>query len=254
VLRRSETAAQPSSPQISIYKPKVCFFPLVFAFALSVLLSPAGRGGEEWRRRITGRWRLESSRGLTLPVFWCDTDERPRSGELKPLRWGMILFAPLAEVLRNKHSWPQSSVLHVINIDLAGRGGEEEDEDGVDDAVFCDQFLPNLWEAIFLSRPKATPWPIQVPATDSGDSTSFARPFLRFAVAYYGCVEASGSVPAFSHDGGVADLWLDGGEREGPDCFSSSFSEVFSANARDLCVFLDPMRSFVIFCTSTVWI
>jgi hypothetical protein len=89
---------------------------------------------------------------------------------------------------------------------------------------------------------------------DSGESTSFARPFLRFAVAYYGCVEASGSVPASSHDGGVADLWLDDGEREGPDCVSSSLSEVFSANARDLYVYLDLMGSFVIFYTSTVWI
>jgi hypothetical protein len=89
---------------------------------------------------------------------------------------------------------------------------------------------------------------------DSGESTSFARPFLRFAVAYYGCVEASGSVPTSSHDGGVADLWFDDGEREGPDCVSSSLSEVFSANARDLYVYLDLMGSFVIFYTSTVWI
>jgi hypothetical protein len=87
---------------------------------------------------------------------------------------------------------------------------------------------------------------------DSGKSTSFARSFMRFAVAYYGCMEASGFVPASLHDGGVADLWLDGGEREGPDCFSSSFSEVFSANARDLYVFLYFMGSFVTFCTSTV--
>jgi hypothetical protein len=71
----------------------------------------------------------------------------------------------------------------------------------------------SVWEAIFLSRSKATPWPIQVSAMDSGDSTSVARFFMRFAVAYYGCVEASGSVPASSHDGGVADLWLDGGKR-----------------------------------------
>jgi hypothetical protein len=37
------------------------------------------------------------------------------------------------------------------------------------------------------------------------------------------------------------------------DCVSSSLSEVFSANARDLYVYLDLMGSFVMFCTSTVW-
>jgi hypothetical protein len=87
---------------------------------------------------------------------------------------------------------------------------------------------------------------------DSGDSTSVVRFFLRVAAAYYGCVEASGFVPASSHDGGVAALWLDGGEREGPVCFSISFSEVFSVNARGLYVFLDLMGSFVSSCTATV--
>jgi hypothetical protein len=137
VRRWSETAALVSSPRISTNKPKVFLFSLVFAFALSVLLSPAGRGGEEWGRRISGRWKPLRRRGL-LPVFWCDTDERPRSGEVKPLRWGWNSFTPLAEALRNKHCWPQSSVLDILNIDLAGSGGEEEDEDGVD---FCDQFI-----------------------------------------------------------------------------------------------------------------
>nr|XP_051221467.1 uncharacterized protein LOC127339687 [Lolium perenne] len=128
-----------------------------------------------------------------------------------------------------------------------GRGGEGRRR--------CARFSADgMWEAIFLSRSKATPWPIQLPAMDSGESTSFARPFLRFAVAYYGCVEASGSVPASSHDGGVADLWLDGGEREGPDCVLSSLSEIFSANARDLYVYLHLMGSFIIFCTSSVLI
>jgi hypothetical protein len=103
------------------------------------------------------------------------------------------------------------------------------------------------WEAIFLSiisaadgsrsTSKAKPWPTQKPAKDSGESTSFVRPFLRSAAAYYGCVEASGSIPASSHDGGVADLWLGGGEREGSDCVSQSLIEVFSVNARDLYVF-----------------
>jgi hypothetical protein len=119
------------------------------------------------------------------------------------------------------------------------------------------------WEAIFLSitsaadgsRPtsKANPWPIQKPAKGSGESTSFVRPLLRSAVAYYVCTEASGFIPASTHDGGVADLRLGGGEREGSDCVFPFFSEVFSVNAEDLYVFSDLMGSFVIICTSTVW-
>jgi hypothetical protein len=80
----------------------------------------------------------------------------------------------------------QSSILDVLNINLAGRGGEEEDEEGVDGVDFCDQVLPS-WEAIFWSnisaedgcRPtsKANPWPIQQPVKGSSEhSTSFVRP------------------------------------------------------------------------------
>jgi hypothetical protein len=58
-------------------------------------------------------------------------------------------------------------------------------------------------------------------------------------------------VPASGHGGGVAVLWLDGGEREGPDCFVLSFSEVFSTNARDLYVICNLMGSFVTICKST---
>jgi hypothetical protein len=43
--------------------------------------------------------------------------------------------------------------------------------------------------------------------------------------------------PASVHDGGSSDLRLDGGEREGPNCISSSFSKVFSVFTRDLCVY-----------------
>lgn len=103
------------------------------------------------------------------------------------------------------------------------------------------------WEAVLLSitsaagccRPtsKATIWPIQKPVKGSDISlTSFVRPLSRFAAALDACTEASGLVPASGHGGGVADLRLGGGEREGPDCVSSSASEVFSANVRDPCV------------------
>jgi hypothetical protein len=79
------------------------------------------------------------------------------------------------------------------------------------------------------------------------------RFFWRSATAYYGCVEASGFVPASAHDGCVVDLRLGGRAREGPDCFSLFLSEVFSANNRDLYVYSDLMGSFVITYTSTVW-
>ncbi|KAK1692988.1 hypothetical protein QYE76_009685 [Lolium multiflorum] len=71
-----------------------------------------------------------------------------------------------------------ASILDVLIIDLAGRGGEEEDEDDVDGVDFCDQVMLS-WEAIFWSnisaadgsRPtsEANPWPIQKPAKDSGE-------------------------------------------------------------------------------------
>jgi hypothetical protein len=76
---------------------------------------------------------------------------------------------------------------------------------------------------------------------------------LRSATAYYVCIAASGFVPASRHDGGDADLWLGGGEREGSDCFSTSFSEVFSTTIGDLYVLAYLMGSFVLTCTSTVW-
>ena len=114
------------------------------------------------------------------------------------------------------------------------------------------------WKAIFWSitsaagdsRPtsKARQWPIQKPAKGSVVClTSFVRPLLRSAAAYYVCTKASGSVPAFGHDGGDANLRLGSGEREGPDA-------VFSANTRDQYVISYFMGSFVKLCTSTVWI
>jgi hypothetical protein len=118
-----ETVALVSSPRISINKPKVYFFSLFLTFALFILLSLAGRGGEEWGRMISGGYEPERSKGLFLPVFWCGTGKRPRSGEVKPRRWGWMSFAPLTEALHNKHCWPQSCVLDILNIDPAGRGG-----------------------------------------------------------------------------------------------------------------------------------
>jgi hypothetical protein len=56
-----------------------------------------------------------------------------------------------------------------------------------------------------------------------------------------------------SPDGGVADLRLGGGEREGPNCVFPFLSEVFSVNVGDLYVILNLVGSFVTICTSTVW-
>jgi hypothetical protein len=62
------------------------------------------------------------------------------------------------------------------------------------------------------------------------------RPSSRSHPAFIVNAEASGFVPALVLDGGDCDLSLDGGEREGSDCYQKSFSEVFSTNTRDLCV------------------
>jgi hypothetical protein len=48
-------------------------------------------------------------------------------------------------------------------------------------------------------------------------------------------IAASGFVPAAVLDSGAADLWLGRGDREGPDCFFTSFSEVSSTYIGDSC-------------------
>jgi hypothetical protein len=60
---------------------------------------------------------------------------------------------------------------------------------------------------------------------------------LRSAAAAIVGSEASGFVPASVLDGGSSGLWLGGGERGGPVCFSVSLREVLPTFARDLCVF-----------------
>jgi hypothetical protein len=118
------------------------------------------------------------------------------------------------------------------------------------------------WEAIYSSatsaagesRPtsKAYPKPIQKPVKGFGENlTSHVRPLSRSATAFNVSKDASAFVPASELDGGSADLWLDGGEREGLDCVFRSFSELLSTNARDLYVHFHLMGSFVLICTST---
>jgi hypothetical protein len=111
-------------------------------------------------------------------------------------------------------------------------------------------FYSSNTSAASLCRPTSSS-----PVKESGGSlTSFVRPLPRLVPVYYGNSAASGFVPASGLDGGATGLWLDGGDREGPDCYVSSFSEVFSAYARDLCVILNLMGSFVIICKSTALI
>jgi hypothetical protein len=65
--------------------------------------------------------------------------------------------------------------------------------------------------------------------------TSSVRPSMRPTSTLYVYTAASGVVPVSVHDGGSLglQLQLDGGKREGLDCFVQFFSEVFSAFIRD---------------------
>jgi hypothetical protein len=87
--------------------------------------------------------------------------------------------------------------------------------------------------------------PICKPMNDSGNETSMVRPSSRSHPAFIISSEASGLVPAPVLDGGDYDLSLDGGEREGSDCYQKSFSEVLSTITRDLCVISIFLGSFV---------
>jgi hypothetical protein len=82
-------------------------------------------------------------------------------------------------------------------------------------------------------------WPCLKPAKESGVClTSQVRPLSRAAIALIIFSAASSFVPTSRLDGDSFDLhlWLDGGEREGPEYIVPSLSEVFSAFSRYLCV------------------
>jgi hypothetical protein len=88
--------------------------------------------------------------------------------------------------------------------------------------------------------------PIKMPAKKSGESSaSRGRPSSRLIAATNASIEASGFVSTAVLDGGELDLWLDDGERGGPDFLCKYFSGVFPANARDICVVFYFMGSFV---------
>jgi hypothetical protein len=85
------------------------------------------------------------------------------------------------------------------------------------------------------SRPSlsASSWHVQSLANSGICSTSKVRPFLRPATTICVYTVASGPAPASVQDGGSLGLWLDGGKRDGLDCFVLSFNEVYSAYTRD---------------------
>jgi hypothetical protein len=134
---------------------------------------------------------------------------------------------------------------------LAGQGGEEEGGNGGKAAD--DWRWRWSWEASSMSITSAAFWPADIHAGEffGVSSTSFVRPFLRLATALSVGMVASGFVPAAVHDGGSAGLRLNGGEREGPNCFEEFFSRVFSTITRDLRVICILMGSFVKACMST---
>jgi hypothetical protein len=77
---------------------------------------------------------------------------------------------------------------------------------------------------------------VQAPTMLPGISlTSSWRPSRRSATTLWVFMAASGFVPASVLDGGGRglQLWLDGGQREGPDCLVLSISKVLSAIIRD---------------------
>jgi hypothetical protein len=211
----------------------------------------AGHGGEE--RRSSPWVTLAFSGGLGPPVE-VPLNKRvlrvllqphllrlppPIRGRIGESEGGQLCIVGVAEESSAARSFFSSSFSPLPCVEVVKDGGV--------DWVSRSANQQWSWEAIFLSifsaadcRPtsKANPWPIQQPTQGSGEySTSFVRPIWRSATAYYGCVEASGLVPASAHDGGVADLRLSGGAREGLDCFFLFLSEDFSANNRDLYVF-----------------
>jgi hypothetical protein len=99
--------------------------------------------------------------------------------------------------------------------------------------------------------------PIKMPVKDSGmSSTSIRRPLRRSAVAAFVGSEASGFVPAFVLDGDSSGfcLWLDGGERGGSVCSLYLSARSFLLLPRTYVLSLYSMGSFVITCTSTVYL
>jgi hypothetical protein len=99
--------------------------------------------------------------------------------------------------------------------------------------------------------------PIKMPVKDSGtSSTSIRRPLWRSAAAVFVGSKASGFVPAFVLDGGSSGfcLWLVGGERGGSDYLLYLSVRSFLLLPGTHVLFLYFMGSFVITCTSTVYL
>jgi hypothetical protein len=103
-----------------------------------------------------------------------------------------------------------------------------------------EDFCSSTFSTAGKSRPSLSDisWHVKSPALLSGNSlTSKVRPSMRSATALCVYTAASGVVPATVHDGGSPGLWLqvDGGKREGLDCFGLSFREVLYQGPK--CIF-----------------
>jgi hypothetical protein len=130
-------AAPSSPPRISVNKPKVSSLPLYFIAAILALLPLAGHGGMEWGTVSSGGDDSGEEKGPLLQVLRRGAWKRLNSEPVKPLRWGWTGADSLAKALCNKRFWLRCCILDVLDIDLAGRGGEEEDEDDGDYVSTC---------------------------------------------------------------------------------------------------------------------
>jgi hypothetical protein len=99
--------------------------------------------------------------------------------------------------------------------------------------------------------------PIKMPVKDSDmSSTSIRRPLRKSAAAAFVGSEASGFVPASVLDGGSSGFcfWLDGGERGGSVCLLYLSVRSFLLLPGTYVLFLYPMGSLVITCTTTAYL
>jgi hypothetical protein len=224
--------------------------PRVYLVAALCFPSLAGRGGEEGREIGV---LLTGSGGCGVPselMHWRGISRSPAREAPSCPWWMMTKWISKAEPQIKRRRCLLPAGFPAFPPLSAGQGGEGED--GRRETA-ADVRRRWSWEAARSSTTSAATSgrPISKPVMISGVSTSCVRPLSRTAPALNVREEASGFVPASTHGGGVAGLWLVGGEREGSDCFEKKFSGVFSALARDLCVICFFMGSFVTICSST---
>jgi hypothetical protein len=139
-LRRSELAAAVLHLAVSFNK--VSALSLVCA---ALLLTPllAGRGGEEKRGRICSITAVRDGGGSSVLLLRRSGRRSLLAWLPRLLRWKTTAALPGASSrFGNKRLWPRCSNSGALVINLAGRGGEEEDEDGVGGVSMCGLLLP----------------------------------------------------------------------------------------------------------------